>query len=400
MRQWILFVLIVAAGVSFIHADGLPDAVPQPAPQPAPATQPPDDIGAPSTPVKPPELSLRPLPELDRPAQEPDLSDHEQRRFWGNLADLAEDLGNRINSNPGYATPAPPLPGESSPVPQQDATLPPEDVVAIVYPIRVQAGGQNFQCTAVSVGGNRFLTSAHLGSDIRGAGRYEVQIEGTWKTATFRPENGRDLAVVTVAGVNLPERQTRSPEFHEQVRVYGLATKQVMSGIVGTPEYIILDADETGVFPGDSGGCIVAESDGAIVGILGGFHAGDSKRNIPGEHRAVWFEGLSETQGYSAPATNGTRLIWFTATWCGPCRAFENTTVPDLQRRGWSVGTATSSDLQKVDIDSPSGKALMAELNFTPRQVPTFVVVRDGKVMQSVVGAVTANHLSAMREAK
>lgn len=66
-------------------------------------------------------------------------------------------------------------------------------------------------------------------------------------------------------------------------------------------------------------------------------------------------------------------LIYFTATWCGPCRMLG----PIMQQVSEEV------PVTKIDIDSNREKAAQYGI----RSVPTVVLVENGKEVSRVVGA-------------
>ncbi|MBS0207581.1 MAG: trypsin-like peptidase domain-containing protein [Planctomycetes bacterium] len=76
-------------------------------------------------------------------------------------------------------------------------------------------------------------------------------------------------------------------------------------------------------------------------------------------------------------------LLDFTASWCGPCRQMQPA-IQQLQAAGYPV--------QAIDVDAQ--KDLAKQFNVTG--VPCFVLVVDGREVQRVVGATTADKLIAM----
>jgi len=77
-------------------------------------------------------------------------------------------------------------------------------------------------------------------------------------------------------------------------------------------------------------------------------------------------------------AAEGLVMVDFWAEWCGPCRAV----APALE------AIAEESDgevtLMKVNIDENPGLAARYEI----RSIPTILFVKDGEVVDRVVGAV------------
>ncbi|MEI8332191.1 MAG: thioredoxin [Methanomicrobiales archaeon] len=69
-------------------------------------------------------------------------------------------------------------------------------------------------------------------------------------------------------------------------------------------------------------------------------------------------------------------LFDFFATWCGPCKM----QTPIIEELAKKVGTAV--EIKKIDIDQHMD---LAE-KYGIRVVPTLVIEKDGKVLQSMEG--------------
>ena len=83
--------------------------------------------------------------------------------------------------------------------------------------------------------------------------------------------------------------------------------------------------------------------------------------------------------------TEGLLLVDFWAPWCGPCRAI----APVLDALVSDSGGRVT--LAKVNVDEEPALAGRYEI----RSIPTILLVRDGRIVDRVVGAVPRATLDA-----
>jgi len=88
-------------------------------------------------------------------------------------------------------------------------------------------------------------------------------------------------------------------------------------------------------------------------------------------------------------AAPGVMIVDFWAPWCGPCRAIAPV-LEDLVRT--SGGTVT---LAKVNVDQERGLAARYGIH----SIPTLLFVKDGRVIDQVVGAVPKAALQSKLDA-
>lgn len=72
-------------------------------------------------------------------------------------------------------------------------------------------------------------------------------------------------------------------------------------------------------------------------------------------------------------------LLQFTAIWCGPCRMI----APEIEKLASEYSDRVA--IYKVNIDDPNLANIAAE--YTVTAVPTFIALKDGKQVGSLVGA-------------
>jgi thioredoxin len=96
--------------------------------------------------------------------------------------------------------------------------------------------------------------------------------------------------------------------------------------------------------------------------------------------------GLTErTFDETLATTEGLLLVDFWAPWCGPCRAV----APVLE--ALTRESAGRVALAKVNVDEQPGLAARFEV----RSIPTILFVRDGRILDRVVGALPKAALQA-----
>jgi thioredoxin 1 len=88
-------------------------------------------------------------------------------------------------------------------------------------------------------------------------------------------------------------------------------------------------------------------------------------------------------------ATQGLMMVDFWAEWCGPCRAIAPV-LEELARA--SAGQVT---LAKVNVDENPGLAA----RYGVRSIPTILFVKEGKVVDQVIGAVPKTQLQKKLDA-
>ena len=81
-------------------------------------------------------------------------------------------------------------------------------------------------------------------------------------------------------------------------------------------------------------------------------------------------------------------LIELGATWCPPCRAME----PHVE----AIAAAYAGRVRVGTCDTDTNRAVAAR--FKVQSVPTFVLLRDGQVVDRVVGAMSRWRLEALAQ--
>lgn len=81
-------------------------------------------------------------------------------------------------------------------------------------------------------------------------------------------------------------------------------------------------------------------------------------------------------QTFSADTNEGVVLVDFWAPWCGPCKMI----APVLQELDTEIGD--TAKIVKVDVDENQETAG----KFGVMSIPTLIVLKDGEVVDKVVG--------------
>lgn len=82
---------------------------------------------------------------------------------------------------------------------------------------------------------------------------------------------------------------------------------------------------------------------------------------------------------------DGLAVVDFWATWCGPCRAI----APMLEQL--AVEYVGKAKVAKLDVDTNQKTAM----RFNVRSIPTILFFKNGKLVDSVVGAVPKAKLAS-----
>ena len=98
---------------------------------------------------------------------------------------------------------------------------------------------------------------------------------------------------------------------------------------------------------------------------------------------------LTETSFDEAVVEHGALVVDFWAPWCGPCRAI----APTLEALGQEYAGRVA--IAKVNVDE---QPILAS-RYQVRSIPTLLFIKDGKVVDQVVGAAPKAQLSKRMDA-
>ncbi|MCA9495284.1 MAG: thioredoxin family protein [Myxococcales bacterium] len=116
-----------------------------------------------------------------------------------------------------------------------------------------------------------------------------------------------------------------------------------------------------------------------LVGVVGVLLAGASLQIWMGFQAKA---AKGKDASHLAADGGGTSIVWFHSPSCGPCRAMEPT-IHDLAR---------SHPVRIVDVSKDPETAMAMSVMATP----TTLVVKDGKVVDVMLGAVPRGRLEAV----
>ncbi len=85
-------------------------------------------------------------------------------------------------------------------------------------------------------------------------------------------------------------------------------------------------------------------------------------------------------------------VVNFSATWCGPCKAFAPFFAEVAKTNAGVV------DFFKVDIDEPALQQVVQDADIS--SVPTFILYKDGKVQSAMKGAQKQEFLALVEVAR
>ncbi|QHO11751.1 hypothetical protein HN873_051342 [Arachis hypogaea] len=98
----------------------------------------------------------------------------------------------------------------------------------------------------------------------------------------------------------------------------------------------------------------------------------------PSSSHIITFHSTAKWKAHfdASKLTNKLMVIDFTATWCAPCKSMD----PIIQEFAYKY---TQVEFIKIDVDELMG----VSQEFQVQAMPTFVLIKKGKVVDKVVGA-------------
>ncbi|SMN20658.1 similar to Saccharomyces cerevisiae YCR083W TRX3 Mitochondrial thioredoxin [Maudiozyma saulgeensis] len=106
------------------------------------------------------------------------------------------------------------------------------------------------------------------------------------------------------------------------------------------------------------------------LSLIAGRRFGSSYSQIPK------LSTMQEFQEQILDSKKGVKVIDFYATWCGPCKAM----IPHISKL---MQEYPNVDFYKVDVDQAMDVARSCDIS----AMPTFMLVKDGRIASKVVGA-------------
>ena len=82
-----------------------------------------------------------------------------------------------------------------------------------------------------------------------------------------------------------------------------------------------------------------------------------------------------KSNNFDAEIANGVTVVDFWAPWCGPCRML-TPTIEELSTEMTNVKFA------KLNVDEAQDVAI----NYSVMSIPTIIIFKDGKAMESTIG--------------
>lgn len=82
-----------------------------------------------------------------------------------------------------------------------------------------------------------------------------------------------------------------------------------------------------------------------------------------------------KSNNFNAEIANGVTVVDFWAPWCGPCRML----TPTLNELSTEM---TNVKFAKLNVDEAQDVAI----NYSVMSIPTIIIFKDGKAMESTIG--------------